>query len=273
MGLSVDDPKPWDSDITTPVEELRWRQYKVANGPILYVDKSPSSRDSQYNRRERSVFRLSGEHQSLKGSGRILAVVLAEAEYERHQWAARGLAEPPPNLAGAIETIRDEVKSRFKPAAPEASIEAIEFIVDALDSTYSLADARLQRLLAKVPLSALSTLPPEWFTAAKASLDRDQLSSIVPSALDSLGRLLTGLHDVSSTLKGEIAPGARGSVEVLWDSDRALLWRVFAPGTQWPGVHVRAFYTDPTGKPVGRSFRYAGSVLSHLKSHLFGSRK
>jgi hypothetical protein len=167
----------------------------------------------------------------------------------------------------AMETAKSAVRNAFESLDPEQAATKIETIANEIESVRSLIEARLQRLLPKLPAVALSESVPKWLPKEIVTVSASEAP--LPETVESTVLLARAIcQHTKSFMPTEINVESRGSVEWIWSSKKPLVWRIFASPLRWPGVNVRAFYADESGRPTARTFRYAGSMIRHMEGYL-----
>ena len=171
-------------------------------------------------------------------------------------------------LATAVDRLVEEIKGAFplvtSMSAPaydaESQMQMLEWIAHSLEPAQQVIEAKLQQLRPRLVGVPRSEKYPWWLP----SVESLEVMQVAPAVIDSLAELSRALSAYPPPAFDAEDARSDGSIELTWNVPRALLWRISAPGASWPIVRVRAYWTDVvSGKPMARTWRYAGSAVAH----------
>ncbi|WP_437636563.1 hypothetical protein [Sorangium sp. So ce854] len=174
----------------------------------------------------------------------------------------------------SYDTIAHAIRQASDSPEPHDAIAQIDSIWERVEDVSAVAEARMRLLLKKVAPPALSS-QPAWLRDGIEELRRD-LGGTGPqynSAIESASRLICSVLEVagSTTAQAVLSASLFGGVEVEWRTARDLMWIVWPPRLNWPGVHVRVYSRPGDGaKLIANTFHQAFGVINYSLKHLAG---
>jgi|GEM_PF-2189390 len=176
-------------------------------------------------------------------------------------WRSPLTENPTTSVHSALGVFRKEVERAADTTNAEEAMLAIEELLEKLDDESSYAEARMRRLLRKLPEPRLGD-EPEWLSAGLEELAApNDVSKRVISSVRRLIRHFLAHADLHG-LSPSFAPAPHGAIEVEWSEK--LTWIVYPPLVGWPAVHVRIYGgADAEGRSTApRTFRFCTSVAT-----------
>lgn len=169
----------------------------------------------------------------------------------------------------ALESFRQEIDRAAAVLDAQKSFQALEELLELLEDQTAHGEAKVRRLLRRLPKPRLSE-EPSWLGPLLQDLQSSTRDEPVPRSLVTSATLLVrhmlAVHGLP-TSPPDFSRGPSHSLQVEWS--RFLTWLVYPSSLTWPAVHVRVYGGVCEGAKIeARTFRYGVTAVEHSKKFL-----